>query len=145
MKLKIILTLILNLFFVMVHAQNNSIIGDWYTSDQEGKIEIYKCKSDKICGKIVWLKEPNEEDGSPKMDINNPDEKKHNNPIIGMDLLKDFEETEHQIWENGTIYDPKNGKMYKCKLTLVSDDKLNVRGFIGFSFLGRTEEWVRAN
>ncbi|MEX2589290.1 MAG: DUF2147 domain-containing protein [Chitinophagales bacterium] len=129
---------------ISVFAQNESVKGEWYTADKEAKIKIYECDNDEICGKVVWLKEPNEEDGSPKKDVNNPDEDKHDNPILGMDLLKGFEKTDDKLWENGTIYDPNNGKTYKCKLTLVEEDLLEVRGFIGFSFLGRTEEWTRA-
>ena len=47
------------------------------------------------------------------------------------------------LWKKGTIYDPDNGKTYKCKLRLVSDDVLNVRGYIGVSLIGRTSQWTR--
>lgn len=105
---------------------------------------MYVCNEDEVCGKVVWLEEPNNEEGEPKKDINNPVESKQENPVLGMDLLKGFEKTDEDTWENGTIYDPNKGKTYKCKLTLEGKDQLNVRGFIGFSLLGRTEEWTRA-
>ena len=44
----------------------------------------------------------------------------------------------------GTVYDPKNGKTYKCKITY-QGDKLDVRGFVGFSLLGRTAVWTKAD
>ena len=47
------------------------------------------------------------------------------------------------LWEKGHIYDPENGKDYKCKMTLASADVLRVRGFIGISLIGRTEVWTR--
>ena len=46
-------------------------------------------------------------------------------------------------WNDGTILDPKNGKVYKCYITLVEKDKLKVRGYIGFSLIGRTQYWYR--
>jgi uncharacterized protein (DUF2147 family) len=47
-------------------------------------------------------------------------------------------------YQGGTILDPENGKVYHAKMTLDSDGgKLSVRGFIGFSFLGRTQTWLR--
>ena len=49
-----------------------------------------------------------------------------------------------KIWSGGTVYDPENGKTYKCKLTLRKDGRLEVRGYIGFSLIGRTEIWTRA-
>ena len=58
-------------------------------------------------------------------------------------ILRDFTYASGNLWENGHIYDPKNGKDYKCKMTLTSPDALDVRGFIGFSLLGRTEHWTK--
>lgn len=121
--------------------ENATILGKWYTTDNAGIVEIYDCDG-KLCGKITWLDEPYEEDGSEKTDINNPDEKNHDRPIIGMDILHGFEKTDDNKWEDGKIYHPENGKTYSCKMTLEGDE-LNVRGFIGFSLLGRTEVWKR--
>jgi uncharacterized protein (DUF2147 family) len=47
------------------------------------------------------------------------------------------------MWKGGTIYDPDNGKLYKCKMTLTEPKRLEVRGYIGFSFIGRTVVWTR--
>jgi uncharacterized protein (DUF2147 family) len=60
-------------------------------------------------------------------------------------ILKDFEFTGKSTWENGTIYDPKNGKTYSCYLILQPDKTLKVRGYVGVSMLGRTTIWTRAN
>jgi uncharacterized protein (DUF2147 family) len=60
-------------------------------------------------------------------------------------ILRGFVSTENNLWENGKIYDPKNGKDYSCKITMIDNNKLDVRGFIGISLLGRTETWTRIN
>ncbi len=60
-----------------------------------------------------------------------------------MQLMTDFTLAGKDIWEGGKIYDPESGKTYKCKLTLIDPNRLEVRGFIGFSLLGRTEVWTK--
>ncbi len=116
---------------------------NWYNKEQTAKINIYKATDGKYYGKIVWLKEPNE-NGKPKVDKNNPDDKLRSNPILGLLILKGFSKTEDKLYENGTIYDPKNGKTYSCKITH-KGNKLDVRGFVGFSMLGRTDTWTIAD
>lgn len=115
----------------------------WYNTPKTAKLQIYKAADGKFYGKIAWLLEPNEQ-GKPKVDKNNPDKARRNDPLMGLVLLKGFTKTEEGLYEDGTIYDPKNGKTYSCKMTY-KNDKLEVRGFIGFSLLGRTEVWTKAN
>jgi len=109
-------------------------------------VEVYKCK-DKYCGKIVWLKTPLEEDGREKLDDENPDEALRKQPILGLNLLVDFEYDDDLEWEDGEIYDPEEGKTYSCVINMDEDDHkiLNVRGYIGFSFIGRTDVWTRSS
>ena len=63
-------------------------------------------------------------------------------PITGMLILKDLKKDVKE-WNGGTILDPNNGKVYKCYIVLENDNKLKVRGFIGFSIIGRTQYWYR--
>lgn len=70
------------------------------------------------------------------------DERK-DKPIVGMTILWGLKK-DGDTWAGGEILDPKNGKIYRCKMTLSGDGKtLNVRGFIGISLLGRTQTWLR--
>ena len=121
----------------------DAVLGQWYT-DAEKKdvvVEIFK-DNNLYSGKIVWLKNTNEDDGTPKVDDENPDEARRNDPILGMNLVKGFTYKGKNKWAGGTIYDPDNGKTYKCKMSLKGDD-LKVRGFIGVALLGRTVHWLR--
>ena len=63
--------------------------------------------------------------------------------LAGKEILKNFEFNGKDLWHNGTIYDPKNGKTYSCKISRDEKGNLNVRGFIGVSLLGRTAFWVK--
>jgi uncharacterized protein (DUF2147 family) len=62
---------------------------------------------------------------------------------MGLVMLWNFTNTGDNLWENGFIYDPRDGKTYKCKMTLESSDILNVKGFIGVPLFGRTNAWTR--
>ena len=125
-------------------GEADEILGVWLTGSKKGKVEIYKC-GNKYCGKIVWLKDPFYEDGSPKRDKNNPDSKMHQREIIGTVILSGFVYDEEYEWEDGDIYDPDNGKTYSCLMSLQKDKKtLEVRGYVGFSWIGRTEYWTKS-
>jgi uncharacterized protein (DUF2147 family) len=74
------------------------------------------------------------------------DERK-DKPIVGMTILRNMKPSgdDKTLFEGGDILDPNNGKVYKAKLKLVDNGtKLEVRGFIGISLLGRTQTWIRA-
>ena len=119
----------------------DDVIGVWLNSSGEGQIEIYK-EGNKYFGRIVWLKKPNGPKGNPKLDANNPDESMRSKPLLGSMILRNFK-YDNGEWNGGRIYDPQNGKDYKCYMKLKDPKTLSVRGYIGFSLLGRTEVWTR--
>ncbi len=128
---------------------SGEILGVWTTACDKGRVEIYKV-GETLRGKILSLKEPNwpadDEKGmgnKPKSDRNNPDPKLRDRPVVGLEFLNGFTYSGKGRWENGKVYDPENGKTYKCKMTLTSTNRLEVRGFVGFSLIGRTEVWTR--
>lgn len=125
-----------------VNAQTKDmIIGNWLNATGEARIRIFS-SGGKYFGKIVWLKEPLNESGVPKVDRYNPDSELMKRPLMGAFILKDFVFNE-DAWEGGSIYDPKIGKTYDCRISLKDQNTLNVRGFVGVSILGRTENWTR--
>ena len=127
----------------------NGVLGKWVT--HSGKSHVVISKSDAgLCGKIVWLKRPNypADDakgmaGKPKVDRENPNPALRKRSTIGIQVLRGFKTRSDNVWEDGTVYDPENGKTYKAKLTLADPKTLKVRGFVGFSWLGRTSIWTR--
>ena len=134
----------------VVHAQNqDAIVAKWLNQEKEAQIEIYPCEG-KYCGKIIWLKEPDYlpndpkgMGGKPKVDRENPDPSKKGRPMLGLTLVWGFTSAGENLWEGGFIYDPRDGKTYKCKMTLETPDHLKVRGFIGISLIGKTNHWTR--
>ncbi|MFN0049650.1 MAG: DUF2147 domain-containing protein [Cytophagales bacterium] len=123
-------------------SEGDKILGLWEVGSKKARIKIFK-SNDLYYGKIVWLKEPNYEDGTPKIDKNNPDEAKRNVRLLGYNNLKSFKYIGDNKWEEGTIYDPENGNTYSCAIALTDQNTLDVRGFIGVTLFGRTDTWIR--
>jgi uncharacterized protein (DUF2147 family) len=127
----------------------NQIKGIWLTENKRAKVEIYNCagNAETLCGKIVWLLEPNDDKGNPKIDQENPEESLKNRPLFGLEILKGFTPVEDSpgSWENGSIYDPKEGKTYRCTMDLQEDGTLEIRGYVGIPLFGKTQVWTRSN
>lgn len=134
--------------FVGAQAQESSsdadkLAGVWQPSDGRSYIKIDKI-GNKFYGRIVWMKEPNDENGKARTDLNNPDKELRSTPLKGYRILKDFVyDEEEKMWKDGTIYDPKNGTTYNCKITLTEENQIEVRGFVGTAMFGRTDVWTR--
>lgn len=128
---------------INVSAQNKDLlVGKWLTAGGDAHIQISQTGG-KFFGKIAWLREPNDQAGKPKLDDENPNQALRKRPIVGTEILQNFSFSGGDTWEGGTIYDPKTGKTYSCKITASGKDKISVRGFVGISLLGRTETWTR--
>ncbi len=127
-------------------AESGSALGLWKTiDDRTGKprslVRITEVNG-KLQGKIEQiLFRPDEQDHNPLCKECNG--ALHNQPIIGMTILSGLSQDGDE-YNGGQILDPKNGKTYRCKLALKDQGaKLDVRGYIGISLLGRTQTWLR--
>ncbi len=117
------------------------VVGKWKLSDGSAIVEVYK-SGDVYNGKIVWLKNPTETDGTPAIDDKNPEEKLRNRKLIGLNMLSNLRQ-KNKEYSGGTIYDPGNGKTYNCSMK-VKGDVLKVRGSLDKrGFFGRTMDWHR--
>jgi uncharacterized protein (DUF2147 family) len=138
---------VLVLLGTALFAQNaDKVVGVWLTQDGDSKVTITKDSKGKFNGEITWLKEPLKE-GKPKVDDKNPKKELQNRPIMGLNLLKGFvyDEDDNE-WVDGEIYDPKSGKTYSCLMWFDKDPNvLSVKGFIGFSLIGKEVVWTRSN
>ena len=123
---------------------SDQILGIWKTGTGNAHVEIYK-NGNTFQGKIVWMSEPiDPQTKKPKTDTKHPDQNLHSRPLLGLVNLWGFKyDEENDHWQDGHIYDPKNGKEYKCTISLKDKNTINVRGFIGISLIGRTDVWTR--
>ncbi|MGH8371304.1 MAG: DUF2147 domain-containing protein [Gammaproteobacteria bacterium] len=135
---------------VLAADQNGDVIlGTWVTEGGKSHVEITQ-QNGHYEGRISWLKEsdyPADDTqgmaGKPKIDRENPDRTLRSRPIIGLPLLSGFSYAGDGVWTDGNIYDPESGKTYRCKMTLMLDGSLRVRGYVGISLFGRTTIWTR--
>ncbi len=129
--------------FTSIPNNTDAIVGVWKTGEGTAMVRIYK-NGEKYQGKIVWLKEPNDpETGKPKVDKNHPDEATRTRPILGLINVWGFVFKEDNLWDDGNIYDPKNGNTYSCTIRMENANTISVRGYIGVSLIGRTDTWTR--
>lgn len=134
---------ILTLFLIVLSTGANTadndadaLLGTWLSEKKDARFQLYKT-GNKYYGKIIWGT------GGDTKDSQNPEPKLRSRELIGLVILNDFVYTGNKVWEEGSIYDPREGKTYSCKLTMKDPNILEVRGFIGVSIFGRTEKWTR--
>lgn len=118
--------------------------GIWIDDTGQGAVEILPC-GDQLCGRIVWLKDPNAKNGRPLTDILNPDLNQRQRPICGLQVIGNLKRQSNGSWDNGWIYDPKEGKSYDVEISLRAPDKLQVTGYLGVKFLSESFIWTRAS
>ncbi len=127
------------LALISTSAQSEAT-GVWLTESKGAHVQIYACDS-KLCGKVVWLKEPNDENGKPKMDKHNEDESKRTLPIMGSVMIADMVFQGGNEWEDGTIYNAEDGNTYSSDMVLVDEKTLKVSGCV--LFFCTTQIWTR--
>ncbi len=122
-------------------ALAQDVVGKWKLSDGTAIVEVYQ-EGSVFNGKVVWLQNPTEADGTPALDDNNPDPKLRKRQILGLNMLSGLTRKGSE-YSGGTIYDPGNGKTYNCSMK-VEGDLLKVRGSLDKKgLIGRTMDWHR--
>lgn len=138
---KLILSLA-TVFFMVFSIEAQDVFGKWKTIDDEtgeakSIVEIYR-ENGKVYGKVVEILNPEKQNAKCQ---NCPGDAK-DKPILGLVILKDLKKDKNE-YSGGTILDPNSGKVYKSFIALENPDKLKVRGYVGFSLLGRSQYWHR--
>ena len=118
------------------------VTGKWKLDDGSAIVEVYKSGS-VYNGKIVWLQNPTEPNGSPVVDDQNPDPALRKREVLGLNMLSGLKAAGNNEYNGGSIYDPGNGKTYNCSMK-VEGDVLKVRGSLDKKgLIGRTMDWYR--
>lgn len=126
----------------------DDIVGFWRSDDGEAVIRIFE-REGKYHGAIAWLKEPYymAEDGAlagkPLVDRYNRDASLRSRPLLGLEILHGLSFDGENRWDNGRIYNSRDGATYRCKVWLDDSRTLKLRGFIGVPLLGGTTTWTR--
>lgn len=115
-------------------ASQSDILGVYWNPTRDGQIELFE-RAGKVYGKIIWRKEN-------VRDLNNPDPKKRNRRIVGLEFLKGFVFDGDDEWEDGEVYSFRNGKTYSGKIYL-EDGELIMRGYVGIPLFGKSMRLTR--
>ena len=121
------------LMLIAANGFAQDILGTWLTEAGDAQVEIYQ-SGNTVNGKIVWLKK-----GPETKDTHNTDEKLRSRKLLGVNILSGLTKKKDK-WEGGKIYNPKNGKNYKCSIWLEGKE-LKVRGYLGIFY--ETQTWKR--
>ena len=140
---KITLILFGLLLNTLIFSQSHQIEGEWFNEEKDAIITIEKGSDNSYFGKITWMKFPNDENGNPKKDPLNDDENLRSRSRLGMKIMYDFVYDGEDEWDDGEIYDPKSGNTYSGTINMISKNRLNLRGYVGISWFGRTSHWTR--
>jgi uncharacterized protein (DUF2147 family) len=116
-------------------------VGVWINHEGKGAVEIKPCGA-ALCGNIVWLRDPVNDQGQPLFDRRNPQESKRNRPICGLPVIGNVKRTS-EGWDEGWIYNPEEGAQYDVALQ-ASGDRLTVTGYKGIKLFSKTLIWTRA-
>jgi len=138
----IVVTIAISSFLIITCSAQHSAVGVWKTVDDNQKdttslIEIYDVDG-KLHGKIIEILGEQTIFYCKKCKGDKKDK-----PVLGLEVIWDMRQDKENEWKGGRIMDPENGKEYKCKMKLAEDNVLEVRGYVGFSLLGRTQKWFR--
>ena len=142
---KLLIALLLFASPLAAFAQANSPVGHWRTiDDKTGKVksvvEIYETANGTLAGKVLQVLHS---DKGPHPLCDACKGENHNKPIEGMVITWGLKQ-DGGTWEGGKILDPNNGKVYSAKMTPIEGGKkLQVRGYLGFSMIGRNQIWLR--
>jgi len=121
-------------------------VGNWHTIDDktgEIKSQIQVSESDGVVsGRIDKLLR---KEADQKAVCKECTDDRKDKPLLGLEIIRGAKKVDGKdVWEGGHIVDPDNGTVYKLKMTPIEGGKkLEVRGFVGFALLGRTQTWVR--
>jgi uncharacterized protein (DUF2147 family) len=121
----------------LMAQQASPILGRWLTQPGDGIIEITRTADHTYQGTIIGGNAPH------RVDEHNPDPARRQQLLLGQIILREMHEDGEGALAGGTIYEPDTGRTYKCRIESLDHDRLKVRGFIGFSLLGRSQVWTR--
>jgi uncharacterized protein (DUF2147 family) len=111
------------------------IFGEWWSEEKDGRIRFYEHRDGTVRGNLAWS-------SKPRADVENDDPKLRKRSIIGIVLMWGLRYEDGE-YEDGYVYNPEDGNVYRVDIEVLAPDKLQVRGYMGISLFGRTQVWTR--
>ena len=119
------------------------ICGKWMSAEKNLVVEVYR-NNDRFKAKIIWFRDDPSKPMEEWRDSKNPNPSLRTRRILGMNVLNDLKyDTDSNTWEDGTIYDAKNGREWNASVYINKQGLLKVKGYWHFKLLGRTMTFRR--
>ena len=125
---------------VFAQLAADKIVGVYQVEEEgrQSKVRFTKCADGTYQGQIIWLSQPNNSDGTRKMDVKNPDTAKRNTPSDQVVIVYGIRyDAKKNAWNGGRVYKPINGKTYKVECSFDDATTLRVKGSLGPISLSR--------
>lgn len=116
-------------------AAEASVLGKWIVPGGDAIVSIENT-GDSLTLTLMKMLDPG------RLDSSNPDSALQSRPLEGLVIGEGFKQ-DGELWRGGFLYDPDSGKTYKASLSLLDENHLSLRGFIGISLIGRSQTWAR--
>ncbi|RYY25977.1 MAG: DUF2147 domain-containing protein [Sphingobacteriaceae bacterium] len=123
----------------------DKILGKWMSVEKNVMVNVYK-NGGKYAAKLIWFDDSDDKlrPMNTRVDYKNPDKSLQNRKLIGMEVVDNLSyNPKTSSWENGEIYDAKNGRTWSSAATITSEDLLKVTGYWHFKFLGKSMVFKR--
>jgi uncharacterized protein (DUF2147 family) len=146
MKNRIVIAFFIG-FFTHLKAQNTSqdaILGKWMSANKDLAVEVYK-QNEQYQAKVIWFECYNNTKMSDYNDTENPNKALRNHPWLGLEVLNGLTYKGGTEWHNGSIYDPNTGHTFSSVCRLENPNKLKVRGYWLYEWIGKSLIFNRMN
>ena len=116
-------------------AADEGIVGEWWTEEKNGRVRFYKHKDGTFRGILSWSKKP-------RADTENDNPKLRSRSVVGIVLMWQLRYEDGE-YEDGYVYNPEDGGVYRIEAKVLGPNQLEVRGYLGISLFGQTQVWTR--
>lgn len=121
----------------------DKILGEWWTENNAGRIKITRDKEGYYRGTTTCCEHDASDKDNPPIDIHNPKPELRNRSMLGVVLIWKLK-FEDGIYNDGYVYNPRDGKTYRMEMKVLDGDTLKIRGYMGISLFGQSQIWKRA-
>jgi len=123
-------------------AEDKTPVGVWLDASKRIEVKITSC-GEFLCGKLLWFKWPDDDQGLPVVDLKNKNTTLRGRPLLSLTILRNLRRTDDDNWEGGEIYNPDDGENYQVNMSIEDDRTLRIRVYELLPLLGETHIWTR--